>query len=605
MRASAGLSVSLVVIWGLAGCSSSGESEPQDLFDMAVQDIEQQEEPRGVSCDGLNEDECKASGACIVIEGWPIPEACQVWRDEPPVVQPDFAACRNAGKLACSVQFGWAHPADRAEEAWLFSNLCFPDGWVEVEGDPCSTVCPAPECTVGEIKCHNAAELHCEDACSDRPDCPRCGRWSDPEHAYTCETEAWCYEELGHCACKHLAQCEWCCQSDYHVCDNEGHCCLPDCSGKECGDDGCGGTCGLCDDGLECLNTTLGTQCTTQCELFSCPEGEFCLFGLCVNQQCTSDDDCGGAPAHHCDEFLQCRDREACQSTDECNTWNEDGYCDKDTGYCMYDGHCWDDADCSAGTCAPDHWCQGHNCYELYGPGCPPQLPICYMPSGELPLCDGMPCASCMVPCIFDADCPIDMVCENGGNCVLPATDCVLDAECTEGQYCHPGCADLMPACESESDCGEGELCLAGFCVTDQVIQCDDDAVCLAWAEGYTCHEGVCKPEGACVLDSQCEEGQYCHGTCLPIPGLPECKSDTGCIEGQICESEQCQVPPECYYDVQCASGHVCVDEHCYNDTGVCAWLIKGPGFCDDEDPCTTDSCNPETGCVHAPGTCD
>jgi hypothetical protein len=29
-------------------------------------------------------------------------------------------------------------------------------------------------------------------------------------------------------------------------------CCVPDCEGKSCGDDGCGGTCGVCDDGMLC-----------------------------------------------------------------------------------------------------------------------------------------------------------------------------------------------------------------------------------------------------------------------------------------------------------------------------------------------------------------
>ncbi len=388
------------------------------------------------------------------------------------------------------------------------------------------------------------------------------------------------------------------------ICVAEGGC-EPDCAGKECGDDGCGGTCGTCGEGLECLNTQFGLKCTTPCELFSCPEGQFCLFGLCADKECESDADCGEAPAHYCDKYLQCRERKACEATDDCNTGNEEGYCAQDIGYCMYDGHCWDDADCSGGTCGQDHWCQDHNCYELYGPGCPPQLPICYMPSGEEPLCDGMPCASCMAPCIFDADCPEGLVCRDGGMCQEPGNNCVLDAECAEGQYCSPGCVDLKPACESEAGCAEGKLCLAGFCVSDQVVPCDSDEVCLAWAEGYTCQDGVCKPEGACVLDSQCEEGQYCHGICLPVPDLPDCKTDAGCSAGQICENELCQAPPECYYDTQCGAGQVCVDQHCYNDQGVCAWLEKGSGFCDDEDPCTTDSCDPETGCVHTPGACD
>ncbi|MBM4353213.1 MAG: hypothetical protein FJ109_05355, partial [Deltaproteobacteria bacterium] len=29
-----------------------------------------------------------------------------------------------------------------------------------------------------------------------------------------------------------------------------------------------------------------------------------------------------------------------------------------------------------------------------------------------------------------------------------------------------------------------------------------------------------------------------------------------------------------------------------------------GPGFCDDGDPCTVDSCDAVTGCAHAAGGC-
>lgn len=165
----------------------------------------------------------------------------------------------------------------------------------------------------------------------------------------------------------------------------------------------------------------------------------------------------------------------------------------------------------------------------------------------------------------------------------------------------------LKPACESESDCAQadGKLCIAGFCGgPNEVVSCQDEAPCLAWREGYTCQGGVCKPEGACVFDSQCPTGQYCAGICLPVPALPECKTDSACAPGMICDNMKCQLPPECYFDSQCPAGHVCDDQHCYNDTGVCAWLVKGPDFCDDGDPCTTDACDAKTGCVHVSGDC-
>jgi hypothetical protein len=41
-------------------------------------------------------------------------------------------------------------------------------------------------------------------------------------------------------------------QSLQDLIDNGDFCCVPDCSGKECGDDGCGGTCGTCGSGETC-----------------------------------------------------------------------------------------------------------------------------------------------------------------------------------------------------------------------------------------------------------------------------------------------------------------------------------------------------------------
>jgi hypothetical protein len=388
----------------------------------------------------------------------------------------------------------------------------------------------------------------------------------------------------------------------------DGNCqpCVPSCEGDECGDDGCGGTCGLCEGGLECLTTEFGRRCTTACEPFTCPEGQLCLFGVCVDQECQTDDDCGGAPAHYCDKFLQCQKRTACQTPAGCKTWLKPHYCDLDAGFCMEDGNCWEDADCPGGTCGSDHWCFGHNCSLPDAPGCPPYMPICDMPTGDLPLCEGQTCGTCIAPCIFDAECPPGKECQ-GAYCNPPSNDCVLDADCAQGQYCHPGCVPLKPACESESDCAQadGKLCIAGFCGgPNEVVSCQDEAPCLAWREGYTCQGGVCKPEGACVLDSQCPTGQYCAGICLPVPALPECKTDSACAPGMICDNMKCQLPPECYFDSQCPAGHVCDDQHCYNDTGVCAWLVKGPDFCDDGDPCTTDACDAKTGCVHVSGDC-
>jgi hypothetical protein len=90
------------------------------------------------------------------------------------------------------------------------------------------------------------------------------------------------------------------------TCDGNGQCqgCTPACTGKECGDNGCGGTCGSCAAGESC---DAGGQCVggcvPQCTGKQCgPDGCNGVCGTCtadqicdVNQTCVSksSDGCG------------------------------------------------------------------------------------------------------------------------------------------------------------------------------------------------------------------------------------------------------------------------------------------------------------------------
>ncbi|MBM4388626.1 MAG: hypothetical protein FJ088_12865, partial [Deltaproteobacteria bacterium] len=109
-------------------------------------------------------------------------------------------------------------------------------------------------------------------------------------------------------------------------CSN-GECCQPVCSGMECGDDGCGGVCGTCTGGKECLNAKC--ECVpdkkTDCQgnamykFDSCgnPGAKVadCLNG-CENAQCKNcvpdcaDKECGdngcGTPCGTCTGGKEC-----------------------------------------------------------------------------------------------------------------------------------------------------------------------------------------------------------------------------------------------------------------------------------------------------------
>ena len=59
---------------------------------------------------------------------------------------------------------------------------------------------------------------------------------------YACESDQWVEQET----CEVATDCN----------PTEGNCggCIPDCTGKSCGDDGCGNSCGKCDPGATCEN---------------------------------------------------------------------------------------------------------------------------------------------------------------------------------------------------------------------------------------------------------------------------------------------------------------------------------------------------------------
>ena len=85
---------------------------------------------------------------------------------------------------------------------------------------------------------------------------------------------------------------------DGQVCIPEtGECCSPSCEGKECGDDGCGGSCGgPCPCNFECVDGQCAELCEPECQDKQCGDGG-----------CGCPDLCGTCPdGQACNEWGQC-----------------------------------------------------------------------------------------------------------------------------------------------------------------------------------------------------------------------------------------------------------------------------------------------------------
>jgi len=142
--------------------------------------------------------------------------------------------------------------------------------------------------------CVDFAELECKG--SDGPSADDCSAF--PGDAACCDStgRVWfCLLDAAYCLdCAAVnPHCGWNGENSDYDCGTDGGIdpagllpkwcgepCVPECDGKQCGDDGCGGSCGLCDDG------------------FGCVEG-MCV-GLeemeCKGSQTPSADDCGSLP---------------------------------------------------------------------------------------------------------------------------------------------------------------------------------------------------------------------------------------------------------------------------------------------------------------------
>lgn len=138
----------------------------------------------------------------------------------------------------------------------------------------------------------------CVAATTDNPDnlCQSCqpvvdaGAWSNKEDGVGCGPNAECQE--GACICSILQCGEGCCGKE-QVCVG-GVCCAPDCNIKDCGDDGCGGSCGSCPDAAPtceqgkcvCQPDCLGKECGTDGCVGDCGqcsgEVEKCSAGKCM-----------------------------------------------------------------------------------------------------------------------------------------------------------------------------------------------------------------------------------------------------------------------------------------------------------------------------------
>jgi hypothetical protein len=254
---------------------------------------------------------------------------------------------------------------------------------------------------------------------------------------------------------------------------------------------------------------------------------------------------------------------------------------------------CTDDASCSDGDpCNGVEFCHLGNCQ--------PGVPISCDDGNECngtETCDsangGMCNKSPLQQCNADNPCTV-------GTC-RPDFLCVYTNEpngkpCDDGNLCtgpDPITGGVCPNAEECDKCQDG-VCTGAF--TNQApTNCEDDNVCNGImacdpATGMSCVQIgpplVCAPDGNPCTDDGCDATLGCNP-----PNTAPCDDGNACTGPDVCANRECHGDPSAAAAACVGGSTVCGPQACDPATGAC---ITTPVNCDDMNPCTDDSCNPD-----------
>jgi hypothetical protein len=225
--------------------------------------------------------------------------------------------------------------------------------------------------------------------------------------------------------------------------------------------------------------------------------------------------------------------------------------------------------------------------------------------------CHGDPSAAA-IQCVASGTVCLPATCDpTSGACVTTTLNCDDLNVCTD-DTCDPT-ADLpvdacvhtpnTAGCNDGNACTDVDGCVGGKCVG--TISAGSPAATCAAAST------VCMPQhcdtgtGACVLTPlTCDDANPCTtDSCDPVNGCVHtqltgiCDDGNACTVGDECVNGACLGAPTATA-TSCNDGNACNGvETCDAASGAC--VVGTPLNCDDGDSCTTDACDPVTGCAN------
>ncbi|MDP1827398.1 MAG: hypothetical protein Q8L48_29280 [Archangium sp.] len=316
--------------------------------------------------------------------------------------------------------------------------------------------------------------------------------------------------------------------------------CQPQCSGRQCGADGCGGACGTCAGQETCTGA-----------------GQCVCVPQCNGKQC-GPDGCGGT-CGTCSSTQLCTGAGQCQCVPQCSgkVCGTDG-CGGSCGTCLAGTACDGTGQCAP--CTPQ--CSGRTCGS---DSCGGSCGSCTLPQ----TCNAS--GSCVtVPCnpVNQTGCGANLRCRWSGS----ANVCVSIGPGQRGDFCTP------------DDCGAGLTCAGsgGFEVCREYCNTSSDCAfggqCVYTLGGTTTKlcSNSCNP----LSSGSCPAGQGCHvqnvGTGVEVADCGDlgfgsagsfCSTADSCLGGYTCVSSSCR--RLCSLGSSCATG-ACLSISGWSTYGVC-----------------------------------
>ncbi len=158
---------------------------------------------------------------------------------------------------------------------------------------------------------------------------------------------------------------------------------------------------------------------------------------------------------------------------------------------------------------------------------------------------------------------------------------------------------DESAPCDDGNACTTADTCGGGTCNGGPAPVCDDSNLCTA---------DSCNPASGCVftdVSAACDDGNACtDDSCNPALGCINTNNTGACSDGNACTAPDTCSGGACISGsvVVCDDNSVCTTDSCNPATG-CVFTDTTAVACNDGNVCTDDACDPVTGCFNPNNT--